>query len=406
MKTTKTIINCTVFDGIGSSTITQGAVLIEGKTISYVGKEDDITITEDTEVIDAQGGFVLPGLINAHDHLSWDYFENETPIEQETLLNRSDGELAIRGIKSGINSITSGVTTVRNCGDVRFVDLDYRRAFQKELFPGPRILASGPWVVTSYAWITYPGIPTCDGVEEVRKFVRTNLRRGVDLIKIFIGGELLGLCNTNPQQTYISKEELATAIKEAHFHGKKATAHIMSSQSPGFKWAVDAGIDTLDHGIWFTEEDFKLMKSEDIDLVVTGGWWFEGGFADDAYPNAKDILKEWYHRVFNSGVRFAIGPDGRGEVGAMQSEIERLVNYGLDTVTAVQAATKNGAKVCGMENMIGTLEVGKYADILIVDGNPLDRISDLRNIHTVIVEGKTQFTKKAGLAINPIVEKN
>lgn len=388
MNDIKILVGGTIFDATGAPPIENGAVMIRDNQIQQIFQERDFAVPENAQVIDVHGGFIMPGLVNAHDHLSWDTIAFESPVDVSSLINTHDAYLALRAARSGVNFLRSGVTTVRNLGEVRFVDLQYKRAFEENLVPGPRVVASGPWVVTSHAWITFPGVPTCDGTEEVRKFVRTNLRGGADLIKIFIGGELLGLCNTNPHLTYITKEELETAITEAHLKGKMVTAHIMSSQSPGFRWAVDAGIDTLEHGIWLTEDDFRLMKSRGINLVVAGGWWLDGGFADEIYPDARKIVQNWYERVFRSEVFFAIGVDGRGEVGAMQTEVERLVRYGLDNKSALIAATKHGAIVCGYEDKLGTIESGKLADIIVVEGNPIKQIDDLKNVRMVIKSGR------------------
>jgi imidazolonepropionase-like amidohydrolase len=391
MNNLKAIIGGTVFSGTGAPPIPDGVVLLNGPHITAVDKKEKLDIPNGAQIIDVEGGFVLPGLINAHEHLSWDTMENEPPVDVSTLINMPDAYLALRAARSGANFLRSGVTTVRNLGEVRFVDLEYRRAFDENVVPGPRVLASGPWLVTTHAWITFPGVPTCDGVDEVRKFIRTNLRAGVDVIKIFIGGELLGLCNTSPHLTYITKEELETAINEAHAKGINTTAHIQSSASPGFQWAIDAGLDTFEHGTWFTEDDFSLMQSKGIPLVVTSGWWLEEGLADSVYPNSKEILTKYYERVFNSGVTFAVGVDGRGEIGAMQSEIERLVRFGLDNHGAILAATRDGAKVCDLEDKIGTLEPGKLGDVLVVNGSPLEDITALRNVRLVLKSGAICF---------------
>ena len=395
------ILGGRVFDGIGSAPIVDGAVIIDGSKITEVGPRSQVRVPSGARAVEIGEQFVLPGLINAHDHLSWDVVEGEEIGDLESLLRQDNAHLALRAARNGANFLKSGVTTIRNMGDVRFVDLQYRRAFDCGLLPGPRILASGPWVVTTHAWITFPGVPTCDGPEEVRKFVRANLRAGVDQIKVFVGGELLGLCNTNPHLTYITQEELETAIGEAHAKQKKVGAHIMSSRSEGFKWAVEAGVDAIEHGIWFTEEDFSWMKSKGVSLVLTGGRWFDGGGGEivkTMYPDAQEILRVWYERVFQSGVLFAVGVDGWGEVGAMQGEVERMVRLGLGNREAIVAATKNGAIVCGMEDRLGTLEAGKIADIVVVDGDPLSDISALRDVSLVIKSGRICYSRDAGFA--------
>jgi len=358
-----------------------------------VGRRGDVVIPRGAQLINVKGSFVLPGLVNAHDHLSWDVLGSETIGDIETQMRAPDAYLALRAARNGANYLRSGVTTVRVLGDVRFIDLQYRRAFEEDLVPGPRIVAAGPWVVATHGWITYPGIPTCDGPDEVRKFIRRNFRAGADLVKMFIGGELVGQCNTNPHLTYMTKEEIQSAIGEAHSKEKMVTAHVMSSRSPGFKWAVEAGIDVIEHGIWFEEEDFALMKKQGTLLVMAGGRWLESGLCDEIYPDMQEILRRWHERVFGSGVCFAVGVDICGMEGAMQDEIERLVRFGHSAQDALVAATRNGAKVCDLEDQLGTLQPGKLADVLVVDSDPLSDIRGLRKVRMVLKGGKVYYCR-------------
>jgi imidazolonepropionase-like amidohydrolase len=382
---TKAIIGGTVFDATGAPPLADGVVIIEGERISAVGPRAQVS--PGAEIISAEGMYVLPGLIDAHQHLGhWDPMEPGIDFNEAWERTRRDEpsnyELLLLSVRHGRHELRNGVTTLRILGEKGFIDAEYRRAFDADVVPGPRVLISGPGLTTSHGHGREAGV-VVDGVDEVRRAVRTNIRAGADWIKLFATGG----GSTAPLTCFFSLEEIRTAIAEAHEAGKKVAAHAMGGKV--IRQLVEAGVDSIEHGGYLTDEDVQLIRERGVWLVFTNSWYFHDAYIQRfPFGDSRAIAREQVQKAYNAGLKIAVGADCFHYDHSLAWEIELLVRCGVSPKDALLMATKNGAELCGLQDKIGTLEAGKQADIILVAGNPLADIRALREIRLVIKAGK------------------
>lgn len=374
-----------LFDGTGTPAIDNAIVVIDGQRILAAGSAADIAVPENSEVIELPGHTLMPGLIDAHTHLSQageQRIFDTTPEEPETRLLK-----AVRNLR---NDLRTGVTAVRLVGTPDFSDIALRAAIAAGDVPGPRIVTSTRAIHATNGHGYAGGF---DGVEEIRKAVRTNLRRGADLIKFMAtgsvdrqGGHFL------PEY---SREEFAAIIDEAHRYGRKACTHCIRPAE--VKLCVELGVDFIEHGHMMDDDCIALMKRKGTWLVGTLAIVLdEHIFAADleVNPTFRDI--EWLPRrrlapdntrkAIAAGLPYACGTDAMH--GGMAYEVRAHVEIGIDTRTALLAATANAARVCGLDHLVGTVEAGKEADIIAVDGDPLSHITALERPKLIMKAGR------------------
>ncbi|MBW1963562.1 MAG: amidohydrolase family protein [Deltaproteobacteria bacterium] len=371
-----------VIDGTGNHPIEQGAVLIDGQTIKAVGKRTDIETEPDTEEIDFSECVLIPGLIDCHNHLSLD-----TRLDNYLLrMNDTIPELTLRAVANLLVDLDSGVTTSRCCGDKGYLDIACKQAIEAGHLKGPRLLVAGKGIRASHGhgFVGYP----FDGLEPVRGAVRENLRHGVDLIKLYITGTLK---DSGHIPAYLSKSEISLAIQESKRLQVKTATHCIGGI--GVDWALELGIDSIEHGYFLTEEQIDRMAQSDSWLVITPSPFFEENrirtlpsHLRDGFLRQRDEVAERITAAIKGGVKYAVGTDGMH--GGLAKELEWLTEFGASAQDALKAATVNGASVCGLASHIGTLESGKYADIVAVDGDPLKDIRSLRRVRGVIYRGR------------------
>ncbi len=269
----KAIVGGTVFDGTGGALIPDGVVLVEDDKILAVGKKVEVAIPDDAEVIFTQGWHVLPGLIDAHNHLGTidpsepgiDFEAEEQRLEKE---EQVELESLILAIRHGRHQLRDGVTTMRTMGEVGLIDVQYKRAFEAGTVPGPRTLVSGLGITTSHGHGASVSV-AADGPDEVRRAVRANLAAGADVIKLFINGG----GSTAPDIPFLTREEIETAVEEAHRAGKKVAAHVI--QGVGIDYALEADVDTLEHALVLTDEQIELIREKGTWIVETNTWPWE-----------------------------------------------------------------------------------------------------------------------------------
>ncbi|MBW1698767.1 MAG: amidohydrolase family protein [Deltaproteobacteria bacterium] len=371
-----------VIDGTGNHPIEQGAVLIDGQTIKAVGKRTDIETEPDTEEIDFSECVLIPGLIDCHNHLSLD-----TRLDNYLLrMNDTIPELTLRAVANLLVDLDSGVTTSRCCGDKGYLDIACKQAIEAGYLKGPRLLVAGKGIRASHGhgFVGYP----FDGLEPVRGAVRENLRHGVDLIKLYITGTIKA---SGHIPAYLSKSEISLAIQESKRLQVKTATHCIGGI--GVDWALELGIDSIEHGYFLTEEQIDRMAQSDSWLVITPSPFFEENrirtlpsHLRDGFLRQRDEVAERITAAIKGGVKYAVGTDGMH--GGLAKELEWLTEFGASAQDALKAATVNGASVCGLASHIGTLESGKYADIVAVDGDPLKDIRSLRRVRGVIYRGR------------------
>ena len=300
-----------------------------------------------------------------------------------------DFEILLRATHHIRIDLRSGVTTMRTLGDKpKFMDVAVRDMVEAGVIPGPRLLVSGPgFTATDGVGNTAERV---DGPEAIRKVVRRNLREGVDVIKLFITGGA-GIKPAMSWTSYYSPEEIRAAVEEAHRVGKRVAAHIHGG--PGVKYAIQAGVDTIEHGHYVEDSDCELMAEKGTWLIATLSCHYYDGPGIEYLPQyvkhrarIRSLKGQNVRRARQHGVKYAAGTDGMH--GLISFEAETLRGFGLSEKEAILAITRSAAEACEVEDKVGTIEPGKLADLVAVRGDPLKDITALRNVDVVMKGGK------------------
>ncbi|MCZ7570485.1 MAG: amidohydrolase family protein [Ardenticatenaceae bacterium] len=375
-----------VLDGTGALPLTDGGIVVEGGRISRIGKFTSLPPTQAADIIDLRAYTVLPGLIDVHGHLGMDASGNE-----DEQMKDSDFDIVFRAVKYAHRCLASGVTTMRIVGEKHGIDVAYKKAIEADTFAGPRVLISGePLMPTNGYGAKFSRV--ADGPEEVRKTVRSNLMVGADWIKLFVTGGGAYEPPILPTQQYYTFEEIRAAVDVAHAFGKGVAVHALGGT--GLRDAIEAGVDTIEHGHFLTKEDAVRMAEKGTTLVATQTIHLYPRPDWQMYPAlleyqalVRRVAGQNIRLAREHGVRVTAGTDAMH--GLMPVEVEYLVTYGgLTAMEAIVAATKTAAEVCGVEQETGTLEPNKRADIIAVEGDPLEDIRTLQNVRFVMKAGQ------------------
>ena len=378
-----------VLDGLADSAV-QGWVLVEGERIVATGRgQPGPRVAERT--IDLGGRTILPGLIDTHVHLAGgDYFPG---YEHEPI-----GIAAVRTAEAARRTLLAGYTTVRTASSRDFLDLDVRDAIHMGLTPGPRIIGSGRGI-TSTGGHQHEVAMEVDGPDEVRKAVRQHIKRGVDSLKIMMSGGV-ATAGLPVQAEQFSVEEVTTAVYEAHRVGMKVLTHSIGLQA--IRNAIEGGVDSIDHGQYLDEECAVRMKQRGIYLVPTFGpfyYYTEIRKAEDWRIQRAEAIKDQHQRAFRLamevGVPIAMGSDcgapSRFPNGENALELTLMVRNGMAPGDAVRSGTSEAARLAGVFDQVGSVEPGKLADLIVVDGNPLEDISVLQHKVQLVMKGGTIY---------------
>lgn len=368
-------------------------------------KISDQAATSDAQVIDLGDYTCLPGLIDMHVHLTGQS-SPRSYIEQFTL-NVADSALTAAYYAN--ITLKAGFTTVRNLGDDGSVTVSLRNAIASGIAVGPRIFTAGKSLATTggHADPTngyradLRGDPKAkegviNGPVEATKAVRQRYKDGADLIKITATGGVLSTAKSGQNPQFLD-DELLALVTTAKDYGFKVAAHAHGAE--GMKRAIRAGIDSVEHGTLMDDETRRLMKQKGTYLVPTilAGEFvaqkakIDGYFPEIVRPKAMAIgpqLKENFKKAYESGVKIAFGTDsGVSAHGDNAKEFALMVDSGMPTIEAIRAATVHAADLLGESENLGSLEAGKFADIIAVKGNPLDDIRLLEDIGFVMKAG-------------------
>ena len=398
------LLGGTLIDGHGGEPQADSAVLIgDDGRISAVGPSAVISVPEGTEQIDVTGLTVMPGLIDCHDHLA--SFTYDLLSRWGMTEPRSTRTVRIARVIE--DTLQSGYTTIRDCG---WLDAGFKAAVNEGLVDGPRLLvAAGPLGPTHSVQdrptfsghrrysMPDPNIPygVADGADEIRAAVRENARVGADLIKVFQTG--FGRATHLGTDACYGLEELKALVAESHAQGRRVACHAVGG--PGLRTAVEAGVDSIEHGCYLDldQDLLRMMADKDITLVPTlTVFAFHSAEGNPvAQVEAREFREhhiETVQQALRFGVRVTAGTDAGGWFhGNNALELEMLADAGMTPMQAVIAGTSEAAACCGLERELGALEPGKLADLLVVDGNPLEDITILQErerVRLVMKEGR------------------
>lgn len=382
-----------IIDGKGGEPIPKGIILLDGPKIQSVGSYESLNIPPKTEIIDLGRATLLPGLIDTHVHLVMN--TNEDCVS--SLAHKSAVESVIEAAQNARRALQGGVTTVRDCADVFGVTLTLKNAIDEGHLEGPRIQACGMPITTTAGHLNLMGIKA-DSKEEVIKAVRTLVTMGVDWVKVMAtGGGLTP--DSNVRRAQYSAQTLTSLVQDAHRLGRKVAAHAHGTE--GIMNCAIAGTDSIEHCSWMAEEEGSRYDEDAIKLILAKGLYVSHTIAGPRTGSDEEIEEilnselgerfDYLQQTLEAGVRMVISSDA-GIPGCRFEDFSGSLVIavkccGFSPMGAILAATNLAAEMLGMEDQIGTLEPGKYADIIAVDGNPLQDINSIRRIISVFKDG-------------------
>ena len=375
----------------------QTFIIEDGKIVS-AGPSTETKAPADAVRIELPNATVLPGLIDAHTHLT---YEPRFGYEE---LGVSVVRSALTGAKNARVTLEAGFTTVRNVGAEGYSDVALRDAINAGDVPGPRMLVSGPALGITGGHCDNNLLPfdyhatgdgVADGIAAVQHKVRENIKYGSDLIKICATGGVLSK-GDDPQASQYTLEEMKAIVADAHRLGRKVAAHAHGAQ--GILWASEAGVDSIEHGSYIDDAGIAEMKKNGTYLVPTlylGDWFLENAernhVPDFLLGKAKTVMpiaRKNIAHAFASGVKVAFGTDAAVYPHGLNAhEFAVMVKLGLTPLQAIQAATMNAADLLGWQGKVGSLEPGTWADIVAVDGDPLKDVTTLERVKFVMKGG-------------------
>ena len=385
--------NLRMVDVKSETVIEDGLIIVEGRKIKYAGHSGrDYDSKGKGKVIDLEGKTVLPGIIDGHIHSLFD----ASPDPFGSLVDDSDSMITIKAVGFMEETVRNGIVAVRDMGGLDYLEFGLKEAIDNDLILGPKLQLAGRLITMTGGHGHLIGREV-DSPAEARKAAREQLKAGADFIKIMATGGVMTE-GVEPGAPQLTEAEMAAAIAEAHKAGRKTAAHAQGTE--GIKNALKAGIDTIEHGVFLDDETIELMLENGVYLVPTlsAVHWIveegvEAGIPEFAVKKSEAVL-ESHIRSFQlargAGVKISMGTDAGTPLnlhGANLSELELMVEYGMEPLEAIKAATLTGAEMIGLTNELGSLEAGKNAHLVVVDGNPDKNIGDIHNIDQVYKNG-------------------
>ncbi len=392
-------------DGTGGPVAEAAAILLEGDTVRQIGTRESVRAPDGATVreLDYGDATILPGLVDCHVHLNG-IGDGRAGDELVTL---PDEVLTVQTAQNARRHLYTGVTSLRDCGGKNRTTFMLRQAAEMGIVPSPRLVLAGRPVAIIGGHLSYFGIEAT-GPTECRAAVRQLVKEGADFIKITATG---GSTRTsNSLRPSFNVDELTAICEEAHKFGKHAAAHCHSSQA--MLNVLDAGIDTIIHGDFREPDGSETFRPEIADRIAEQGVFVnktiggsvagmrileaEGDLSEeqkgqlDETRRSSEMRLGHFARMREAGVMMAAGSDsawGLYQMGDFQTEIEAHVRGGMSNMEAIVAATRDSARSCWTDGSVGTLEPGKQADILVVDGDPLEDINQLRHVADVFLAG-------------------
>lgn len=406
---TTLISNGQLFDGTGAPPVPDAALVITDGRITYAGPAAAApTVPPEARRIDARGGTILPGLVEAHYHATYFNIEKledldiKYPVEYVSLLASVNCKLALE----------CGYTSARSGGCLFNCDVWLKKAIEEDLIPGPRLVASGREICSAgglmdwnpdFRKIGMDGLVFCiNGVEDARKAVRSLVKDGVEWVKTYPTGDAAWPDQNDHHTLCMTFEEMHAVVATAHNHKLKVTGHCRATE--GIKNALRAGYDSIEHATFIDDEGLELLLKRDVPVVP--GLYFEQasvvrgkefGLPQRVIDGHQETLEGGaasYQKILKAGGRIGMGGDygfGWNPHGDYAKELSFFVSYvGFTPQQVLKCATQTGAEIMGRSADLGTLEPGKLGDVLVVTGDVLKDITlleDRQNLLAVLQGG-------------------
>lgn len=402
-----------MFDGKADRAVSPGLVVISGGKIQAAGP--GAKVPEGAQVIDLGDATLLPGFMDAHTHLTGES-TNDWKQDQLDDLRKSVPEKAHESAVYARKTLMAGFTTCRDVGSENLLDVGLRNAINRGLVPGPRLLVSVNAIGTTGGHCDFTGyLPglfakeeadgVANGPDALRAKVRRNIKYGADVIKVCATGGVLSL-GDDVDSPQLTQEELNAIVDEAHARKRKTAAH--AHGATGAKRAIQAGIDSIEHGTFLDDEALRMMKAKGTVLVPTlmaneGLKEHMAAFPPNIAAKASAAIAQIYktvHKAVATGVRIGLGTDAAVYPhGRNAEEFRHLVEAGLTPVQALKAGTRVDAELLGVEDKLGSLDAGKLADVVAVPGDPTQDITRVEHVFFVMKEGVVYRNDRAPAAV-------
>lgn len=362
----------------------KAVVICNGKIEKIIDKSE-VKSFDGYEIVDLGNKTIMPGMIECHNHLCIDA---RIPDHLELLAEASEAELTLISLKGLKDDLMSGVTTARCMGDKYYIDVNLKKKIEDGSILGPRLLTAGIGMKGSHG-AGYIGSPHC-GPEEFRKTARENMKKGVNVLKLFatpgvapVGQDFI--------PSYLSREEIGIVVEEGRRLNIPIAAHCIGAQA--LIDCVEMGVDVIEHAYAAVDSDIELMKKHGTWVDLTSGIFMDE--AREEFLSQANVDKTRFHKqnvinalskVVKGGVPFVIGTDANH--GLLYKEIGFALELGADIVSALKGITSNAAYICKMDHQIGSIEEGLLADIIAVNGNPIENYECLADVSFVMKSGK------------------
>jgi imidazolonepropionase-like amidohydrolase len=390
------LTNAQLIDCLNPTLIPGASVIVEDGRIVEVLDGHRSPASHGDEVIDVRGSYLLPGLWDVHVHLEWPRLPTLTLAEQ----------VVQYGFNARQGLLEAGVVGIRTAGVPHFIDVGMKRAFDAWQPIGPRVFAGGYFLTTTAGHaLASEFAKACDGPNGFVKAIREQIQHGVNHIKLNLTGGILGPSWDRHWHSFLLPEELEAAFTICHQRGYPVMAHAANPEA--VKTALRLGAHTVEHGYIMDEECLQLFLDRGAWYIPTLGithltpsqattlwekrWLDERGLTPDLIKRAEDAVEEhrrWFRQALQAGVKMALGSDLRPIRDAVLLEMGLWVKDGAAPWQTLLAATRYAAEVCGVGHELGTIEVGKLADLIVVQRNPLEDIQHLRTLELVFKAGR------------------
>ena len=386
----------TLIDGSGAPPVRDRAVVVDERRIGAILTDRG---PHDEAVLDLGGLTLLPGLINCHVHLC---LSGEADPSR-TLTDETYAATVVSAVVRARRTVEAGVTTVRDLGGREYAELAVRDAVRAGVIPGPRVLCAGRAICITggHGWRLLGR--QADGADDLRRAVREQLRAGADVIKLVATGGVM-TPGVDPRAAQLTLDELRAGVDEAHRARRRAAAHAMADE--GVAWCLDAGIDTIEHGVFLTEALATRMAEQGTALVPTliaphaiveGG--VAAGIPEFAVKKSLALRErhlEAFRLALRAGVAIAAGTDAGTPLnlhGSIVPELALMAGAGMEPLHALRAATSEAARVLGIETETGSIAPGLAADLIAVEGDPATDLKALDALRLVIADGRTVLNR-------------